>query len=247
MWQQRKRKSPSILKLYGSKAFKTIPFYISAPNLKYLILCGFYLDSQYLSETADHLKNLEVLILSFVIFGDHREWKVSNGKFPQLKILKLEYLFLMKWIVADDAFPNLEQLVLRGCLDLMVIPSCFMDILSLQYIEVENCNESIVKSAMNIQETQVEDNQNTNFKLVLIEYELFSLLSLPGGLVLHLGFSLGFLAEKGIPKAFKRLVFLPGIESISTDMKEKKLTVTRDVDADEVQLVVEKLRKCGML
>jgi len=30
-------------------------------------------------------------------------------------------------------------------------------------------------------------------------------------------------------------------------MKEKKLTVTRDVDADEVQLVVEKLRKRGML
>jgi len=40
---------------------------------------------------------------------------------------------------------------------------------------------------------------------------------------------------------------MKGIESISTDMKEKKLTVTRDVDADEVQLVVEKLRKRGML
>ncbi|KAH0756248.1 hypothetical protein KY290_026518, partial [Solanum tuberosum] len=158
-----------ILKLYRSKAFKTIPFCISAPSLKYLKLSGFYLDSQYLSETADHLKNLEVLKLYYVEFGDHREWKVSNGKFPQLKILKLEYLSLMKWIVADDAFPNLEQLVLRGRQDLMEIPSCFMDILSLQYIEVENCNESVVKSAMNIQETQVEDNQNTNFKLVLIE------------------------------------------------------------------------------
>ncbi|KAG5604118.1 hypothetical protein H5410_025610 [Solanum commersonii] len=158
-----------ILKLYRSKAFKTIRFCISAPNLKYLKLCGFYLDSQYLSETADHLKHLEVLILYNVEFGDHREWKVSNGKFPQLKILKLENLSLMKWIVADDAFPNLEQLVLRGCRDLTEIPSCFMDILSLKYIEVENCNESVVKSAMNIQETQVEDNQNTNFKLVLIE------------------------------------------------------------------------------
>ncbi|KAH0753937.1 hypothetical protein KY290_024207 [Solanum tuberosum] len=158
-----------ILKLYRSKAFKTIPFCISAPNLKYLKLSGFYLDSQYLSETADHLKNLAVLKLYYVEFGDHNEWKVSNGKFPQLKILKLEDLSLMKWIVADDAFPNLEQLVLRGCRDLMEIPSCFMDILSLQCIEVENCNESVVKSAMNIQETQVEDNQNTNFKLVLSE------------------------------------------------------------------------------
>nr|Q6L439.2 PUTATIVE PSEUDOGENE: RecName: Full=Putative late blight resistance protein homolog R1A-4 [Solanum demissum]AAT39943.2 Late blight resistance protein, putative [Solanum demissum]ABO92984.1 putative disease resistance protein [Solanum tuberosum] len=158
-----------ILKLYRSNAFKAIPFCISAPNLKYLKLSGFYLDSQYLSKTADHLKNLEVLKLYYVEFGDHREWKVSNGMFPQLKILKLEDVSLMKWIVADDAFPNLEQLVLRGCQDLMEIPSCFMDILSLQYIEVEDCNESVVKSAMNIQETQVEDYQNTNFKLVLIE------------------------------------------------------------------------------
>ncbi|XP_006367616.1 putative late blight resistance protein homolog R1B-23 [Solanum tuberosum] len=158
-----------ILKLYGSKDFKTIPFYISAPNLKCLKLAFFYLDSQYLSETADHLKHLEVLKLYYVEFGDHREWKVSNGMFPQLKILKLKYVYLMKWIVADDAFPNLEQLVLDECQDLMEIPSCFKDILSLKYIKVENCNESVVKSAMNILETQVEDNQNINFKLILIE------------------------------------------------------------------------------
>nr|ABO93013.1 putative disease resistance protein [Solanum tuberosum] len=201
-----------MLKLHQSNIFKPISFCISAPNLKYLELSGFYLDSQYLSETADHLKHLEVLKLYYVEFGDHREWKVSNGMFHQLKILKLKCVSLLKWIVADDAFPNLEQLVLRGCRHLMEIPSYFMDILSLQYIEVENCNESVVKSAMNIQETQVEDNQNTNFKLVLIEIHLFCLFD------------------------------MKGIESISTDMKEKKLTVTRDVDADEVQLVVEKLR-----
>ncbi|KAG5604102.1 hypothetical protein H5410_025594, partial [Solanum commersonii] len=158
-----------ILKLYRSKAFKTIPFCISSPNLKYLKLSGFYLDSQYLSETADHLKHLEVLKLYDVEFGDDGEWKVSNGMFPQLKILKLENLSLMKWIVADDAFPNLEQLVLRGCRDLMEIPSCFMDILSLKYIEVDKHNESVVLSARKIQETQVEDNQNNNFKLVINE------------------------------------------------------------------------------
>ncbi|KAG5574873.1 hypothetical protein H5410_055007, partial [Solanum commersonii] len=123
----------------------------------------------YLSKTADHLKHLEVLKLCDLEFGDHREWKVSNGRFPQLKILKLEYLSLMKWIVADDAFPNLEQLVLHGCQDLMEIPSCFMDILSLKFTEVDMSNKSIVKSAKDIEETQVEDNQNTNFKLVIIK------------------------------------------------------------------------------
>ncbi|KAH0668802.1 hypothetical protein KY289_023295 [Solanum tuberosum] len=158
-----------ILKLYRSKASKTIPFCISAPNLKYLKLSGFYLDSQYLSETADHLKHLEVLKLYNVEFGDYREWEISNGKFPQLKILKLENLSLMKWIVADDAFPNLEQLVLHDCPDLMEIPSCFMDILSLNYIEVDMSNKFVVMSAKNIEETQVEDNQNTNFMPVIIK------------------------------------------------------------------------------
>ncbi|KAH0753932.1 hypothetical protein KY290_024202 [Solanum tuberosum] len=162
-----------ILKLYLSSVLKTIPFYISAPNLKYLKLSRFYLDSQFLSETADHLKHLEVLKLYHLVFGDHREWKVSNGMFPQLKILKLEYVCLMKWIVTDDAFPNLEQLVLRGCKYLMEIPSCFMNILSLKYIEVDNCNESVVKSAKDIEETQVEDNQNTNFKLVIIKKKTY--------------------------------------------------------------------------
>ncbi|XP_049404834.1 putative late blight resistance protein homolog R1B-23 [Solanum stenotomum] len=158
-----------ILKLYRSKAFNVIPFFISAPNLKYLELSGFYLDSQYLSKIANHLKHLEVLILYNVEFDHHRKWKVSSSKFPKLKILKLEYVSLMKWIVAEDAFPNLEQLVLLGCRYLMEIPSCFMNILSLKYIEVDICNKSVVKSAKDIEETQVEDNQNTNFKLVIIK------------------------------------------------------------------------------
>nr|Q6L403.1 RecName: Full=Putative late blight resistance protein homolog R1B-17 [Solanum demissum]AAT38770.1 Putative late blight resistance protein, identical [Solanum demissum] len=221
-----------ILKLYRSKAFKTIPFCISAPNLKYLKLSGFYLDSQYLSETADHLKHLEVLKLCDLEFGDHREWKVSNGMFPQLKILKLEYLSLMKWIVADDAFPNLEQLVLHGCQDLMEIPSCFMDILSLKYIEVDMSNKSVVKSAKNIEETQVEDNQNTNFKLVVIKKMMWKV-------------DVG--VNKGRLETFKRLAPLPGIKSVAFDFNKKKLTVTGDMDANEVQLVVSKLRKRGML
>ncbi|KAH0756249.1 hypothetical protein KY290_026519 [Solanum tuberosum] len=186
-----------ILELYGSYAFKTTPFCISAPNLKYLDLSGFYLDSQYLSETADHLKHLEVLILSSVEFGDDGEWKVSNGMFPQLKILKLEYLFFMKWIVADDAFPNLEQLVLLGCRNLMEIPSCFMDILSLKYIKVDKRNKSVVQSARKIKETQVEVNQNNNFKLHFFQKVVFTY---------------DISHEEVIHKGFKRLALFPGAD-----------------------------------
>nr|AAT38780.1 Putative late blight resistance protein, identical [Solanum demissum] len=184
----------------------------------------------YLSETVDHLKHLEVLELYRVEFGDHGEWKVSSGKFPKLKILKLDYVSLMKWIVADDAFPNLEQLVSLGCQNLMEIPSCFTDILSLKYIEVDICNKSVVKSAKYIQETQVEYNQNTNFKLVIIKK-----------LVLK------FDRFHGDEEIRKRLSSLPGIKSISINRGEKKLTVGGDVDADEVRLVVGKLNKRDML
>ncbi|XP_049381105.1 putative late blight resistance protein homolog R1B-8 isoform X2 [Solanum stenotomum] len=203
-----------LLNLYRLKAFKTISFYISAPNLKYLELSSFYLNSQYLSETADHLKHLEVLILYNVEFGDHGEWKVSNGKFPQLKTLKLKYLSLMKWIVVDDAFSNLEQLVLRGCRNLMEIPSCFMDIPSLKYIEVDEHDESVVQSARKIQETQVEDYQNNNFKLVIIKF-----------LLQKIAFRFDISHEEVIRKGFKRLASLPGIQSIAIDRNEKKLIV----------------------
>ncbi|KAH0668803.1 hypothetical protein KY289_023296 [Solanum tuberosum] len=53
--------------------------------------------------------------------------------------------------------------------------------------------------------------------------------------------------EKEISKAFDRLVSLQGIQSIAIDKNEKKFTVIGDMDADEVRLVVSKLRKRGML
>lgn len=141
---------------------------------------------------------IKVLKLYCIEFGDNREWKVRNGKFPQLKFLELDELSLMKWIVADDAFPNPDQLVLHGCQDLVEIPSCFMDILSLKYIEVDNCNKYVVKSAKNIQETQVEDNQNTNFKLVIVKNTV-------------LKFDISH--DKELNKAIKRLTSILGTDS----------------------------------
>ncbi|XP_070015849.1 late blight resistance protein R1-A-like [Nicotiana sylvestris] len=114
------------------------------------------------------LQNLQVLKLKLIRY-DNKEWKVSNGEFPQLKVLKLQdlYFLLEEWIVAEDAFPNLERLVLRECKKLKEIPSCFGVISSLKSIEVQECNDCVDKSASIIQEMQVEDYQNTKFKLFL--------------------------------------------------------------------------------
>ncbi|KAM3267299.1 putative late blight resistance protein R1B-23 [Capsicum chacoense] len=146
---------------------KIIPFSISAPSLRSLTLCGFYLHHQHLSEIAS-LQNLQTLSLQEIGF-ENEEWKVSNGEFLQLRTLKLQRIESIKeWrCVNDDAFPQLERLVLHYCQNLKEIPSCFKDISSLLSIKVRCCNESVVKSARAIQETQVEDYQNSGFQVFI--------------------------------------------------------------------------------
>uniref|UniRef100_A0A1S4D0T9 Late blight resistance protein homolog R1A-4 n=1 Tax=Nicotiana tabacum TaxID=4097 RepID=A0A1S4D0T9_TOBAC len=157
-----------ILRIYKVRySSENIPFCISAPNLKSLTISGFRLNPQNLSAIAQ-LQNLQVLKLYYVRFGYPSKWKVNNGEFPQLKVLKLQrHCPLEEWTVADDAFPNLEQLFLDSCRSLKEIPSSLGDISSLKYIEVTECNESVAKSAREIRETQVEDYQNADFKLFM--------------------------------------------------------------------------------
>ncbi|KAM3337540.1 putative late blight resistance protein R1B-23 [Capsicum galapagoense] len=146
---------------------KIIPFSISSPSLRSLTLCGFYLHHQHLSEIAS-LQNLQALRLLLIHF-ENKEWKVSNGEFLRLRSLKLQIIGSIKeWrCIGDDAFPQLERLVLHGCPFLKEIPSCFEDISSLLSIELWRCNESVVKSARVIQKTQVEDYQNSGFQVFI--------------------------------------------------------------------------------
>lgn len=140
---------------------------ISSPNIKNLKVSNFYLVPRNLSNIG-LLQNLQVLKLVGVYFQE-RQWEVSNDEFLQLKVLKLvDCCWLHEWTVADDAFPSLEHLVLRGCRYLKAIPTSFSDITSLTSIEVKKCNESIVNSAWEIFHTQVDDYQNSSFKVFIL-------------------------------------------------------------------------------
>lgn len=115
------------------------------------------------------LPNLVVLkLLNIRIL--YNAWKVTDGEFPHLKFLKLQDLSLSEWNVSDDAFPCLEHLVLRRLRRLEEIPPCFADMLTLKSIQVIGCKESLVESARDIRETQVEEMQNCGFALLIQKY-----------------------------------------------------------------------------
>lgn len=143
--------------------------YIFPSNLKKLTLWYAKLGGPDESNIA-MLPNLQVLKLKSIEFYN-KEWEVSNDieyPFPQLKVLKIVHCYSFeKWIVSEDAFPCLERLVLFGCQRLEAIPSNFEDKPSLKSIEVKSCNESVVQSAMEIQEAQVDYMQNYGFKVFI--------------------------------------------------------------------------------
>ncbi|CAN4122122.1 unnamed protein product [Withania somnifera] len=112
------------------------------------------------------LPKLVVLKLLHVSINS-KVWKVTNEQFPYLKFLKLRDPSFFEWNVSDNAFPCLEHLVLQRWRRLKEIPCRFADMPTLKSIKVMACKESLVESAEDIRETQVEEMQNCDFKLFI--------------------------------------------------------------------------------
>ncbi|XP_073119378.1 putative late blight resistance protein homolog R1A-3 [Henckelia pumila] len=152
---------------------------LSLPNLKFafpnalktLSLGGWGIPWPALAIVGS-LPNLEVLKLT-----DHAclgtEWEPNEGEFPQLKVLVLEVLDLMHWKAKCDNFPSLQHLILRSCYELEGIPSGVGEILTLEKIELHDCNYSVLHSAMLILEKQ-QSLGNDCFQLVHSECNLSS-------------------------------------------------------------------------
>ncbi|KAL3336926.1 hypothetical protein AABB24_029551 [Solanum stoloniferum] len=159
-----------VLDIFGDQHVESLPYLvrISASNLKKLEVSYYILGSQHLSNISQ-LQNLQELELDFVKF-EGELWEVRKGEFAELKVLKLVNCSSLKeWTVQDDAFSKLEHMVLRCCQLLVEIPSWFTDAFTLKYIEVDNCNGSVVESARIIQSTRVEEYVNDDLELVIKE------------------------------------------------------------------------------
>ncbi|XP_009789038.1 putative late blight resistance protein homolog R1B-16 [Nicotiana sylvestris] len=103
------------------------------------------------------LPKLEALKLKFCSSNIGMEWEVTEEGFPQLKFLLLSRLGIRHWRASSDHFPRLERLFLVECANMISIPEDFVEITTLQLIDIRMCKESVVNSAKKIQQ-EIEDN-----------------------------------------------------------------------------------------
>ncbi|KAJ9551567.1 hypothetical protein OSB04_015612 [Centaurea solstitialis] len=125
--------------------------------------------------TIQLLPNLEVLKLkSHAFVGAH--WDACEQQFPKLKFLQLVNLDVKQWEASSTSFPCLKRLSLQLCIYLEEIPLEIGDIATLERIEIDDSNDSIVEYVKRIQQEQ-HDAGNDELKITVNEMELFRYLS----------------------------------------------------------------------
>ncbi|CAL5354590.1 unnamed protein product [Camellia sinensis] len=158
------------LKLYGEFLYSTSFREVKFPtNVKRLTLKYTKIKWEEISVLGMVLPNLQLLKLENNV-GLGQQWTTIDGGFPQLKFLKLKYLEFEQWITCCSHFPSLQHLSLEHCLDLKEISSSLGDILTLQMIEVNFCDFSVVESVRKIKEEQ--ESIGNNWLKVLISPSL---------------------------------------------------------------------------
>ncbi|KAI3736386.1 hypothetical protein L6452_15925 [Arctium lappa] len=157
---------------------------ISFPaTLKKLTLVGCFLPWNKMS-IIQSLPNLEVLKLKDKAFSG-RQWDACEQQFRQLKLLTFERLNIKQWEASSTSFPCLKQLSLLKCNDLEEIPYEIGDIATLELIETDSWNDSVVESVKRIQQEQ-HDVGNYELKIIVDEMELsFYLSQHEGFLIIH--------------------------------------------------------------
>ncbi|KAL3534413.1 hypothetical protein ACH5RR_002874 [Cinchona calisaya] len=139
--------------LYSGRALN--PHRLILPlNLKELTLSNFFLPWEYISSVG-RLQNLEVLKLLSRSFQG-QTWDMKEGEFSKLKYMKLDTLNIEKWIACDDPLPSLQQLIICNCKDLEEVPYVFVEIPTLQMIQVQRCGKFAEESVRKIREEEFE-------------------------------------------------------------------------------------------
>nr|GLL31931.1 putative late blight resistance protein homolog R1A-10 [Ipomoea trifida] len=103
------------------------------------------------------LPRLEVLkLLSNACVGKEWELPEDDDKFCQLIVLEIHSTDLKDWKATGDHFPKLKHLSLSSCKKLKEIPRGFAEIEELKSIQLAGCRPSVVASAQEIKEEQLD-------------------------------------------------------------------------------------------
>nr|GMD13346.1 disease resistance protein RPP13-like isoform X6 [Ipomoea batatas] len=103
------------------------------------------------------LPRLEVLkLLSNACVGKEWELPEDDDKFGQLIVLEIGKTDLKDWKATGDHFPKLKHLSLSSCKELKEIPRGFAEIEELKSIQLAGCRPSVVASAEEIKEEQLD-------------------------------------------------------------------------------------------
>ncbi|KAK4433765.1 putative late blight resistance proteinR1B-16 [Sesamum alatum] len=152
----------SLHKLYALKCrsskynrYNILSNIIFPPSIKKLTLKGCQILDHHMNEIGK-LPNLEILKLQYCYFQSGNWELAEDVEFCRLQFLLMKGLKLVNWTADDTHFPRLEHLVIAYCFDLEEIPLAIGDIPTLKVIEVQQCGDSALDSAREIQETQVD-------------------------------------------------------------------------------------------
>lgn len=111
-------------------------------------------------------------------YGD--VWKLNDDvQFKQLKFLLLDNVYIKRWEASSDNFPNLRRLVLQLMCHLDRIPLEFVDICTLESIELY-FSLNLLKSAREIEE-EVNSVVGYDFLHVGIYDDYYELVKKRGG------------------------------------------------------------------
>ncbi|XP_019164822.1 PREDICTED: putative late blight resistance protein homolog R1A-10 [Ipomoea nil] len=105
------------------------------------------------------LEELEVLKLDKNAFRGEQWDLKSNVVFNQLQYLRIGRTNLKTWTIVETSFPVLENLVLRNCTNLEVIPIEFAEVHNLKVIELYHMSENATNSAYRV-DKQRRNNEN---------------------------------------------------------------------------------------
>ncbi|KAH0756829.1 hypothetical protein KY290_020322 [Solanum tuberosum] len=113
-----------------------------------------------ISSTFIMLPHLEELKLKRCRAKDD-VWRLTDKDiFRSLKLLLLSKLNLKGWEASSDNFPNLKRLVLKKCKDLQEIPTDFVEICTLESIELHDCTTTAEASVRNIEQEREDMGYN---------------------------------------------------------------------------------------